>query len=98
MNDLLLILPLGTNFYEIQIKIHHKKLILSYIKKNIRMSSNNAGHASLGLNELTHWSQDKIAAFPQTHIFLNEKVPIVIRISLKFVPNSRININHHWFR
>ena len=44
---------------------------------------------------LTHWSRDKMAAtFPATFckcIFFNENMWILIKISLKFVPNGQIN-------
>ena len=45
----------------------------------------------------THLPLDKMVALSQTthfrHIFLNEKVPILTKISLKFVPKGPIDDN-----
>ena len=50
---------------------------------------------SPGLNELTHWGRDKMAAIFRRHfhicIFLNENVWISIKISLKFVSKDPLN-------
>ena len=64
---------------------------------------NNAGlvywciYAPLRLNELTHWGRDKMAVILAEVIFkcifLNEKVQILIKISLKFVPKGLIYNN-----
>ena len=58
---------------------------------------------ALGHNELTHLPLDKMAAISQT-IFLDAfswlKIFVLIKISLKFVPEGPmlLKITQHWFR
>ena len=65
--------------------------MLSYWQKNFVTGW--IGPAN-GLMLLTHWGQDKMAAFPNNIfncIFLNENVWISNKISLNFFPKGPIN-------
>ena len=87
---ILLIGPLGTNFIEILIGIQ----TFSFKKMHLKISSGKCRPSCLGLNVLTPWGHDKIAAISQT-VFLNVfswmKMYEVCFYSLKFVPKVPFN-------
>ena len=82
---------LGTNFSEILSEIDS----FSFKQMRLKMSSGKWRPYCLGLNVLTHWGRDKMAAIFQTTFSNgysgNENVWISINISLKFVPRCPIN-------
>ena len=82
---------LGTNFSEILSEIDS----FSFKQMRLKMSSGKWRPYCLGLNVLTHWGRDKMAAIFQTTFSNgfsgNENVWISINISLKFVPRGPIN-------
>ena len=82
---------LGTNFSEILSEID----TLSFKQMRLKMSSGKWRPYCLGLNVLTHWGRDKMAAIFQmtfsNGLSGNENVWISINISLKFVPRGPIN-------
>ena len=95
---ILLIGTKGTNFSEVLIEIR----IFLFKKMGLNVFSGKWRPFCLGLNVLTHWGQDKMAATLADNTFkykfVNENVLISMKNSLKFVPEGPINNIQHCFR
>ena len=95
---ILLIGPLGTNFSEIVIEIH----TFSFKKMHLKMSSAKRRLFRVGLDELTHWGQDKMAAIFQTTFSNAFSVMKIYEFRLRFhwslFLRFELTIFQHWFR
>ena len=88
---------LGMYFSEIWIKIHK----VSVRRMNFKMSANWCPFC-LGLNVLTHWGRDKMAAISQTTLsndfFRMKMFEFRLRFHWNLFPRPQLTIFHHWSR
>ena len=98
-NDgILLIGPAGTNFSEILIGVQ----TFSFKKTHLEMSSAKWRPFCLGLNVLTYWGRDKMAAISQTTLSNAFSWMKMLEFRLKFHWSLFLRVQlttfQHWFR
>ena len=98
--DLLSIVPLGTNFSGIRIKIHvqnvwfDKSASENVVCEMVDILSTERWVKKLRLRQNGfHFADDRFKC-----IFLNDNAWISIEISVRSIPKGPITIFHHWFR
>ena len=95
---ILLIGTLRTNISEISIEIH----TFSFKKMYLKMSSGNWQPSCPGLNVLTYWGRDNMAAISQTTLSNTFSWMKMLQFRLKFHWNLFLRVQliifQHWFR
>ena len=91
---ILLIGTLGTNFSETLSKIH----TFSFKKIYLKTSSAKRRPFCLGLNVLTHWGRDKMAAIFQTTFSWMKIYEFRSKFHWSLFLRVQLTIFQHWFR